>query len=278
MKIIRILVCIAALAGIAGIWHSRGMQLSDMGARARPIGETVVSDLANFYTLQNMALFGAGLGGAALLANTPADRAIRDWYQQNVRCPTTDTVSSIVKNFGDGWYVIPVCFAGVFAGELAVGGLAARLAGAWAGGCIRVALAGAPFPLLFQPLLGASRPTGGSSHWQPFKEDHGVSGHAFMGAIPFLTAAMMASNLPLRIFFYAASTLPGISRINDDAHYFSQAVLGWWIAFLAARSVFKKKSGKKKKSGLHGLYLPVLLVFLCQQFRFLLFHEKEHPR
>ena len=27
------------------------------------------------------------------------------------------------------------------------------------------------------------------------------------------------------------------SRINDDGHYLSQAVLGWWIAYLAVESV-----------------------------------------
>jgi hypothetical protein len=43
--------------------------------------------------------------------------------------------------------------------------------------------------------------------------------------------------------FYAGSTLPGISRINDDAHYASQAVLGWWLAYLAASAVDRTEQG-----------------------------------
>ena len=36
---------------------------------------------------------------------------------------------------------------------------------------------------------------------------------------------------------YACSVLPGLSRINTSSHYPSQVVLGWWIAFLAVRTV-----------------------------------------
>lgn len=58
-----------------------------------------------------------------------------------------------------------------------------------------------------------------------------------MGAIPFLSAAMMTEDPYLRATFYVASTLPGLSRIADDDHYPSQVLLGWWIAYLAASAV-----------------------------------------
>ena len=64
-----------------------------------------------------------------------------------------------------------------------------------------------------------------------------MSGHAFMGAIPFLSAAKMTEDPYLKATFYVASTLPGLSRITDDDHYPSQVLLGWWIAYLAASAV-----------------------------------------
>lgn len=42
-----------------------------------------------------------------------------------------------------------------------------------------------------------------------------------------------------RGFFYFASTLTGLSRINDDAHFASQAFLGWYLAYASVKSVFK---------------------------------------
>jgi hypothetical protein len=56
-----------------------------------------------------------------------------------------------------------------------------------------------------------------------------------------LTAAKMTDNPFLKYPLYVGSTLTGLSRINDNKHYFSQAVLGWWIAFLAVNSVAGKK-------------------------------------
>ena len=90
--------------------------------------------------------------------------------------------------------------------------------------------------LLLQRALGASRPDEAGSHWQSFNDSNGVSGHSFMGAVPFLTAAEMIDNSYLKYTLYLGSTLAGLSRINDNDHYFSQAVLGWWIAYLSVNS------------------------------------------
>lgn len=43
--------------------------------------------------------------------------------------------------------------------------------------------------------------------------------------------------------FYVGSGMAGLSRINDNHHYTSQVVLGWWIAYLAARSVNRTVEG-----------------------------------
>jgi hypothetical protein len=47
----------------------------------------------------------------------------------------------------------------------------------------------------------------------------------------------MTENPWLKATFYAGSTLAPLSRVNDDAHYPTQAALGWWFAFLAATAI-----------------------------------------
>jgi hypothetical protein len=86
-------------------------------------------------------------------------------------------------------------------------------------------------------LLGSGRPDRHDSHWHPFRDVHGISGHTFTGAIPFLTAAAMTDNPWLRGALFLGSFATGWSRIHDDRHYLSQAALGWWVAYLAVRSV-----------------------------------------
>ncbi|MEZ6069860.1 MAG: hypothetical protein R3C10_06170 [Pirellulales bacterium] len=90
--------------------------------------------------------------------------------------------------------------------------------------------------LALQAVTGASRPgeSTSESHWKPFDDNNGVSGHAFMGAIPFMSAAKMTDNIWFKGALYAASALPAMSRVSDDDHYFSQAFLGWWMAYMAA--------------------------------------------
>jgi membrane-associated phospholipid phosphatase len=41
----------------------------------------------------------------------------------------------------------------------------------------------------------------------------------------------------LKAPLWAASFVPAWSRINDDRHYLSQVVLGWWLAWLSVCSV-----------------------------------------
>jgi len=86
---------------------------------------------------------------------------------------------------------------------------------------------------------GGSRPgeTPAGSDWKPFRDDNGVSGHAFVAAIPFLAAADMCESPLLRGTLYVCSTLGAFSRMTDDMHYPSQAFLGWYFAWAAARAV-----------------------------------------
>jgi membrane-associated phospholipid phosphatase len=91
--------------------------------------------------------------------------------------------------------------------------------------------------LLLGAVLGSSRPKGNDSHWPFYHDANGVSGHTFMGAVPFLTAAAMTENQFLKVPLFLGSFLTGWARINDDRHFFSQVALGWWMAYLAVRTV-----------------------------------------
>jgi hypothetical protein len=93
--------------------------------------------------------------------------------------------------------------------------------------------------LLAQRILGASRPNDDQpdSKWQFWNDDNGASGHAFVGAVPFLVAAEMSESPAARLGLTLASTLPAWSRIHDNDHYVSQVILGWWLARTAVRSV-----------------------------------------
>ena len=90
----------------------------------------------------------------------------------------------------------------------------------------------------------------GSSHWHPFRRANAVSGHAYIGAIPFITAAQMTDKPVVKGLFYVLSTVCAWSRINDDAHYLSQAVLGWYLAYLSVRAVTKTESRRPLPRGL----------------------------
>jgi hypothetical protein len=85
---------------------------------------------------------------------------------------------------------------------------------------------------------GASRPSEDvGSQWHFFNDNNGVSGHAFVGAVPFLAAADMVESPLLKGTLYVCSTFVGFSRMTDDAHYPSQVFLGWYLAWASARAV-----------------------------------------
>jgi hypothetical protein len=196
-------------------------------------------DYGDFYSCRTLALLGAGLGTAAVLANTSLDREFQDWHDEQVKSSGTDDFASAVKWLGDGRVMIPVVAGSAFLEPLGDCGdpLLAAI-GQWGSRCSRSLLVGGPPMLALKYFLNASRPEDEfTSRWRPFDSPYregAVSGHAFVGAIPFLNAAMMTDDLGWQILLYGASTLTAWSRINDRRHYLSQAMLGWWLAWLSA--------------------------------------------
>jgi len=190
------------------------------------------SDYANFYLdTTNLLMLGAGITGAAALANTSADREIQEYYRDQIRSNATNNASKILKLPGEVLITIPLL--------LSVHLLDNGPVGTWAGRSLRAFFLGGPAAFVLQRVTGAGRPEEGDSHWEPFSDSNGVSGHAFTGAVAFITAAKMQNNIYLKSLFYAASPLVALSRINDDKHFFSQAALGWYMAYLSASAVDK---------------------------------------
>ncbi len=222
---------IIALAALATAQSNRACKLID----------PIVSDYRNFYSLDNLWKFALGIGYAGFYANTSFDQEIQDLYRDYIRSNTTDDISKIFKPFGNGRVTAPIYLTAALVGELTKETKIGSTIGDWGKRCSRTLIVGAPLVLTLQIVTGASRPIENKgSHWHPFKDNNGVSGHSFMGAVPFLTAAKMTNNRFLKYPLYLGSTLTGLSRINDDQHYFSQVILGWWIAFLSVNSVALK--------------------------------------
>ncbi len=221
------------------LWTS-GTAFAQDAARSSPLRQawsTVQSDYGNFYSGERWRRVGVAFGVAGVMANTQADQEIRNGYQDHVRSAGTDHLAGIAKDFGEGMYVIPL--------SLAAAGIGAALpqdageVGAWGAQTFRAYLVGGPALLAAQQLTGGSRPAerDNAAHWRPFSDNNGVSGHAFIGAVPFITLAHMSDNTALRDSAYAASALAAWSRINDDAHFASQALLGWYMAYEATDAV-----------------------------------------
>ena len=204
--------------------------------------DKIISDYKNFYSPNNLWKFALGIGYSAIYANTSFDREVQNFYNDYIKSRTTDNFSKIVKPFGDGRITVPIYLTAALIGEISKKSKFGSTVGEWGQRCSRALIVGAPPVLILQIVLGASRPEEGKgSHWHPFKDNNGVSGHSFMGAVPFLVAAKMTDNSFLKYPLSIASTFTGISRINDSKHYYSQAILGWWIAFLSVNSIKSKQ-------------------------------------
>lgn len=216
----------------------------DNGAISRSI-KVAKTDFGNFYLDQaNLTRLGIGVAGAAALANTGTDRYIRNKYQDDLRSKETDDATNIfnISNTALGLVTVPVYIGAYGAGAW----LHNATMEEWAQKSFRATAVGAPALVFLAAAIGADRPTEGDSHWKPFQNIHGVSGHAYIGGIPFITAAKMSDKPYQKAIFYGLSTFTGLSRINDDRHYFSQVAIGWYLAYLSCAVVEK---GNDRREG-----------------------------
>ena len=230
------------------IFQSTAIASEDMAnENGSTIFATLKNDYKSFYSVERLTRMGFGFGLGAILANTKYDQKVRDWYQKDIRSSSTDDFSDSAKLFGEGKYLIPISLLSAsikyIDNDSAIGEWGMYAAGAY--------LTGAPAMLLMQKVTGGSRPeeTDHDSNWRPFKDSNGVSGHAFIGAVPFIALARMnKDNLFIKYFAYTVSTACAWSRVNDDAHYLSQVALGWYMAWESVDAVVDAGEQRKKLS------------------------------
>ena len=214
--------------------------------------DLALDDARNFYSWPNIGGLALGIAAAAPLANTHADRSIRDSYQRHVRSGSLDGLADFTTYAGQLWVLVPLALeTSALLGKAEEGYWEDGGWYEWSNRSLRAIALGYPPTVALYGLLGSGRPDRNDSRWHPFRYFHGVSGHTFLGAVPFLTAAAMTDNLLLQAPLVAGSFATGWARINNDRHYFSQVALGWWIAFLSVRSV-----GQTQDQRSHFLVVP----------------------
>lgn len=215
--------------------------------KSASIVTTISDDYSRFYASDRLVRMGIVFGAGAVMANTNIDMNIRNWYQDNVRDERTDSWSSDpakdltfnAKFFGEGKYMVPVALLAASVNYIDTD----TAIGNWGAKTSRAYVTGLPAMWLMQAVTGASRPdeTPEGSVWRPFNDGNGVSGHAFVGAVPFLTIAYInQDNNYIKYPAYLASMAAAWSRVNDDKHFPSQVVLGWYMAWEAVDTVFEK--------------------------------------
>ncbi|MEI8369702.1 MAG: phosphatase PAP2 family protein [Planctomycetia bacterium] len=201
-------------------------------------GYKVVEDYRNFYSCDSLVCLTAAFGAGALMANTGFDTTMQTAWQQSVTPTDLGTFFSDCKPLGEGRYALPVFGVAAITGIILEGNPTGDIIGEWGSRSLRMFVVGAPPLYVLQLATGASRPVDGyGSQWHMFNDNNGVSGHAFIGAIPFLAAAEMVENPWAKGGLYVCSTFTGLSRINDNAHYPSQVFLGWYLAFASSVAV-----------------------------------------
>jgi hypothetical protein len=223
--------------------HS-GLELGEFLGRR---GDQLRDDYGNFYGPRNLANLTAGFLVGGMMANTNVDTYVGETVFENMIDVNTDEYTEIFhapKSLGDGYLVLPLIGVTALAEPWLEQSRIGKPIGEWGNRSMRAALVGGPFVLAAQSIIGGSRPNESTSqsHWEPFQDNNGVSGHSFVGAVPFL-ARPTSSLAVTQVACYAGSILPGFSRINDERHYFSQVFLGWYVAFLATHAVNQTQTG-----------------------------------
>lgn len=216
--------------------------------RDRGLLHRLAHDQMRFYTTDYLLPLGVAVGIGAAVANTQLDAQIQSHFRSSVLNASSDDWFQHLhasKELGNGVYTLPIFGAAWLANEWIDGPPIFEATGTWGERSMRGFLVGAPVVIAGQLLTGGSRPSelDTSSNWQPFQDNNGVSGHAFMSSLPFITAAKMTKNLWAKSAFYAGSAIGPLSRMNDNAHYPSQVGLGWCIAYLAASAVDQNATG-----------------------------------
>jgi len=203
--------------------------------------EKIGNDYSNFVNEDRLIRMGVGFLAIGGIANSDLDEDFQNTYQDDIRGKTTDDHAEIAKLFGEGKYLMPAA--------LLASGLSYfdpdSVVGEWGENTARAYIVGLPAMIAMQNVTGGSRPSDlAGSKWRPFNDENGVSGHSFVGAVPFLTIAHMTDNNFIKYASFVASGLTAWSRTNDHQHYFSQSLFGWYMAYESVGAVFDTNKTK----------------------------------
>ena len=231
------------LAGIEGDFECVNPSIEEeFGTSPPSLWSRIKEDHQHYYSKESLVWLAGGFGVGAIIANTSLDGGIQNHLQSSVLGASSDEwleTFHAQKELGNGRYTLPLFAAACGAGLLFEKVPLINATGEWGERSIRAIIVGTPPMLAMQSITGASRPgeTSANAKWKPFQDNNGVSGHSFMGAIPFLAAAKVTDRPLLKVLYYAGSTLAPLSRLNDNRHYPSQAFLGWYMAWVATNAV-----------------------------------------
>ena len=201
-------------------------------------GKDILADFRQHYSWRPLGKVAIGMGVAGVIANTDADAKIQDFFNEDLSGSAGDDLAEFFTTVGDVAH--PLYAFPIYLGAMWLGGYNGESESAvarWGANSMRAVLVGTPEVVVLSKAIGGHRPEQGDPGWYPFEDDAGVSGHAFLGAVPIISAARLTNKRWLKYTLYATSTLPGLARVYDDKHYFSQALLGWWIAYVSAETV-----------------------------------------
>lgn len=218
--------------------HSRFPRLSRAGHK-------VWQDYRNFYSCDSLTCITAAFGAGALMANTGFDTTMQNAWMTGVEPTSLGTFFLGCKDIGEGRYSLPIFGVAAATGLVLEGQPVGDALGGWGSRSLRMFVVGAPPLYVLQWATGSSRPNDNSSagsDWSFFNDNNGVSGHAFVGAIPFLAAADMVESPLLKGTLYVCSTFVGFSRMTSDAHYPSQVFLGWYLAWASSMAVSRTET------------------------------------
>jgi membrane-associated phospholipid phosphatase len=201
-------------------------------------GHKVWEDYRNFYDCESLVCTTAAFGAGALMANTGFDDTMQAAWIRGVEPTGLGTFFTGCKDIGEGRYALPIFGVAAATGLVFEGNPVGDVVGEWGSRSLRIFVVGAPPLYVLQMATGASRPAEDvGSKWHFWNDNNGVSGHAFVGAIPFLAAADMVESPLLKGTLYVCSTFVAFSRMTTDSHYPSQVFLGWYLAWASARAV-----------------------------------------
>jgi len=200
--------------------------------------DDIAADFRFHYSREPLTRMAIGFAVGGVLANTGADEEIQQMFRNDLKGDLGDDLANFFTDVGGAAkpiYSFPVYLTAMWLGR--GNGNSDTAVARWGANSLRAAIVAMPQVVVLSHVTGGNKPEAGEPGWDPFENDHGVSGHSYFGAVPVITAARLADNSWARFALYATSTLPGLARIYEDKHYFSQSLLGWWLAYLATETV-----------------------------------------